>query len=131
MFKNLLKKNKKLKTHYRFFNKLIPNYNLFKHINKNIKIPLININNITKNTIKQINYTNINKYLININYLKTKTNITFNLKNINKNISFSSNEILSLINIQNNNFYNNKSSFTKNTISFTNTTKIIINKIKF
>lgn len=131
MFESLLKENKELEAHYRFFNKLMPNYDLYKHINESIKIPLVDISDITKNTIKQVDYTNIDKYLIDVNYLKTKTDIAFDLKSISRNISFSSNEILSLIDVQNNDFYDGGSSFTEDTISFTNTTEVVINKVEF
>ncbi|WP_235115274.1 hypothetical protein [Mycoplasmopsis bovis] len=131
MFESLLKENKELEAHYRFFNKLMPNYDLFKHINESIKIPIVDMNNISKHTIKQVYFANIDKYLIDVNYLKTKNDIAFDLKSISKNISFSSNEILPLIDVQNNDFYDGGSSFNEDTISFANTTEVVINKVEF
>ncbi|CAL59426.1 hypothetical protein MBOVJF4428_00691 [Mycoplasmopsis agalactiae] len=131
MFESLLKENKELEAHYRFFNKLMPNYDLFSHINESIKIPNVKMDNLTKSTIKQIDMNNINKYLINVNYYKTKSDMTFELRSISKNISFSSNELLSLLDVKDDEFYDGGSSFTEDTISFTNTTEVVINKAEF
>ncbi|EIN14806.1 Hypothetical protein MAGb_4130 [Mycoplasmopsis agalactiae 14628] len=131
MFNSLLKENKELDTHYRIFNQLMPNYDLFGHVKESIKVPNIEVNNLTKNTIKQVDMNNINKYLIDVNYYKTKSDMPFELRSISKNISFSSNELLSLLDVKDDDFYDGGSSFTEDTISFTNTTEVVINKAEF
>lgn len=52
MFESFLKENKELEVYYRFFNKLMLNYDLFKYINESIKILFVDISNIIKNIIK-------------------------------------------------------------------------------
>lgn len=74
---------------------------------------------------------NINKYLIDVNYYKIKSDMIFELRSISKNILFLLNELLLLLDVKDDEFYDGGLLFIEDIILFINIMEVVINKVEF